>query len=162
MLKKAIAVLLVGVLGLAAVGCSSGNSSSKSDSTSSTNSSSAASGAVDGYTVPHGQVLDIKKTDLNGKSILVVKAKIKTDYGAILNVNQNYLNVADIIKDQGGTEFDEIQYWAVADTKGGDEVKVISFTVPKSTIQGVADDKIADNQIGQYCEDLYINKALQS
>ena len=51
--------------------------------------------------------------------ILVVKAKITPSYNNKATINQNNFNVQDIVKNQGGNTYKEIQYWAVADMEDG-------------------------------------------
>ena len=44
----------------------------------------------------------------------------------------------------------------------GSESKVISFTLNSNTIQGVYNENIIDNQLGDYVDDLYILPSLQN
>ena len=78
-----------------------------------------------------------------------------------MTIEQNYYNVCDLIKNQGLDAYDEVQYWAVADTTSGDEAKVISFTVPKSVIAKIASGNFPDNTLGDYVEDLWIHPSLK-
>ena len=110
----------------------------------------------DAIKIEHGEFVE---SYINGTT-LVVKAKIEPSMTNKLTIDQNYFNVADIIKNQHGDIFTEIQYWAVADMQSGDEGKVISFDVPKSTIDAVAAGNIADNQIGEYSDNLWILPSL--
>lgn len=75
-------------------------------------------------------------------------------------VDENYYNVAKFIKDYGGDSFDEIQYWAVAEARNGDDVKVISFTLPELLIRKVASNEVLPNQLGEYVTDLFISNSL--
>lgn len=110
----------------------------------------------DSIKVKHGETKDVT---INGTT-LVVKAKIKPSLSNELTINQNYINVGDIIINQGGDAYKEIQYWAVADMQSGDEAKVMSFTVPEDTIEGVKDGDIVDIELGDYVDDLYILPSL--
>jgi len=110
----------------------------------------------DAIEIKHGTFVE---SYING-TMLVVKAKIEPSMTNKLTIDQNYFNVADIIKNQHGDIFTEIQYWAVADMQSGDEGKVISFDVPKSTIDAVVAGNIADNQIGEYSDNLWILPSL--
>lgn len=78
-----------------------------------------------------------------------------------MTISQNYYNACDIIRNQGGDEFTEIQYWAVADMTDGTEGKVLSFTVPKYVIDMISSGGFADNTLGEYAEDLWILPSLQ-
>lgn len=117
------------------------------------------------YSVSHGTLLSVST---NG-STAVVKAKIEPVYDLLtmkmsnkLTVSQNYFNVADLIREQGLHFYNEVQYWAVADMESGNEEKVISFTVPKSVIDGIHEnDSYAVNQLGDCVDDLYIHPSLQ-
>lgn len=91
---------------------------------------------------------------------LTIKAKIEPSYSNKATIDQNYYNIEDIIKEQGGTQFTHIDYWAVADMTDGSEQKVISFTLSGDTIQKIADSKIVANQMGAYVDDLYILPSL--
>ena len=53
-----------------------------------------------------------------------------------------------------------MQYWAVADMTNGEEAKVISFDLDKNTINNVYDEKIVENQIGNYVNNLFIHASL--
>lgn len=114
------------------------------------------------HSVKFGELLSWIENNIDGKNVLVVKAKISDGYSNKATINQNYMNVADIIKNQNGDTFDEIQYWSVADMTDGSESKVISFTLDKSTIQGIKDENIVDIQLGDYVTDLWILPSLQS
>lgn len=108
------------------------------------------------FTIEHGDLLDTK---INGTT-LVIKTKITPSFSNKATIDQNYFNVCDIIKKQGGNDYEEIQYWAVADMTDGSEGKVISFTVPKDVIDSVYAEKIVDNKLGDYVEDLWILPSL--
>lgn len=111
----------------------------------------------DGYTILHGDLVD---TTITGTT-LVIKAKIQPSMNNKMTIDQNYYNVCDIIRNQGGDQYDEIQYWAVADMTDGSESKVVAFTVPKDMIQTIATKDFPDNTLGDYVDDLYILPSLQ-
>ena len=90
--------------------------------------------------ITHG---DFVEATIDGTT-LVVKAKIEPSFSNKATIDQNYYNVCDIIRDQNGGVFHEIQYWAVADMTSGEESKVISFTVPKDMIDLIASQDFAD------------------
>lgn len=75
-------------------------------------------------------------------------------------VDENYYNVVDFVKNHGGDRFDEIQYWAVAKARNGDDVKVISFTLPESLIRKVMNNEVLPNQFGDYVADLFVSSSL--
>lgn len=110
-------------------------------------------------TVPHGEVLDVNVTG----DILIVKTKITPSFNNHSTISQNFFNLEDLIKNQGCSKYDEIQYWAVADMTDGSESKVISFTAPKSTIDGIKDgsiEVIAYLDEYEYVTDVYILPSL--
>lgn len=109
------------------------------------------------FSLCYGELKDIKETE----GIIVIKAKIDPSYSNNSTINQNYYNIEDIIKNQGGNGFNEIQYWAVADMTDGSESKVISFTLSSDVIQKIADGEIAANSIGNYADDLFIHQSLR-
>ena len=123
----------------------------------------------DEYKIPHGELLDVKETCLDynddnscNNYILVIKTKIEKRYSNKATINQNYFNIADYIRKNDVSKFSEIQYWAVADMTNGNESKVVSFTVPKTVIDGIIAENIVDNQLGNYVSDLYILESLKS
>lgn len=90
------------------------------------------------YDIKFGRLEDVYKDEEEG--LLVIKIKIKSSYSNKATRTQNYHNIDDIIKNQGGDKFKEIQYWAVADMKDGEESKVISFTLDEDLINKVANN----------------------
>lgn len=120
------------------------------------------------YTMPHGELLDIKDTcaeyndDYTCKTyVLVLKAKIKKSYSNKATINQNYFNVADYIRKNDVSKFSEVQYWAIADMSDGSESKIISFTVSKNLIDKIIKGEVVDNQLGGYVSELYILESLK-
>ena len=109
------------------------------------------------YTLRYGELL---QTTVNGTT-LVIKAKIEPQLTNKLTIKQNYYNVCDIITDQGGDAFTEIQYWAVADMTDGSEGKVISFTLDDWVIEMIAKKKIYPAMLEDYAQDLYILPSLK-
>lgn len=106
----------------------------------------------------HGDLLNATITG----TTLIVKAKITSSYSSETTVSQNYYNVCDLIRNQSAAQFEEIQYWDVADMSDGSEQKVVSFTVPKSTIDMVANAaQFADNTLGGYVTDLWVHQSLR-
>lgn len=112
------------------------------------------------YKLEHGDLVSAITNEIDGKNVLVIKAKISSSYNNSATVDQNYYNVEDLIQNQGCAEFDEIQYWAVADMSDGKESKVVSFTVGSELIKKIADKSIAANQLGDHVADLYILPSL--
>lgn len=104
--------------------------------------------------VHFGELLSVNQ---NG-STAVLKVKIEQSWNNELTINQNYTNVSDLIIQNGFNTCDEIQYFAVMDV--GMEIKVISFTLDKQTIDGIYNDNIVDIQLGQFAKDLWIAPAL--
>lgn len=104
----------------------------------------------------HGELLSVTE---NGSTV-VVKAKIEPNLTDKMTIAQNYYSVSALIRNDGFDKYDEIQYWAVADI-AGDEMKVISFTLDKTAIDGVHDGNIVDSELGDYATDLWIAPALE-
>lgn len=107
----------------------------------------------------HGDRLSAIEVD--DSKTLIVKAKIKPSYSNTATINQNYYNIEDLILNQGCDKYDEIQYWAVADMSDGTESKVVSFTVPKATIDSIKNQTVVANIMGDYVSDLYIHSSLR-
>ncbi len=97
---------------------------------------------------------------IKNEDTLVVKAKITPSYNNKATINQNNFNVQDIVKNQGGDTYKEIQYWAVADMEDGSESKVVSFTISESVIQMIANNSIPGNTIMDYATDVWILPSL--
>lgn len=113
---------------------------------------------IDTLSLKHGELV---KATITGTS-LIIKAKITPSFSKKATVDQNYYNVCDLIRKQGADQFDEIQYWAVADMTDGSEQKVVSFTVPQDVIIVVATaDRFADNTLGNYLADLWVHQSLK-
>lgn len=108
--------------------------------------------------VLHGELLSVVDDE---DGLAVVKVKISKSYSKSSTIAQNYFNVSDLIKNRGFDKYTKIQYWAVADMNDGSEQKVISFTLDKDTIQGIANNEIVDNQIGDYSDDLWVHPSLR-
>lgn len=105
-----------------------------------------------------GELLDATTND----GILIIKAKISPSYSNKATITQNGFNVEDIILNQGGDSFDEIQYWAVADMTDGSESKVISFTLTKDHINSVKNEQLFGNEIVDKAIDVWILPSLQN
>ena len=97
-----------------------------------------------------GEIMSIKQ---NGSTV-VVKMKITESWNNKMTVNQNYDIVQDLIQKHGFNTCQELQYWAVMDV--GMEIKVISFTLDKATIDGIYADKLFGEQIEPFTKDLWI------
>lgn len=113
-----------------------------------------------GYSLQFGDLLSTIENNIDGKNVIVVKAKITSSLTNKMTIDQNYHNVEDLIKNQGCDKFDEIQYWAVADMADGSEGKVISFTVDSDLIQKIKSSAVVAIQMGDYVSDLYILPSL--
>lgn len=142
MSKKILMLLLTSMLGIFIVGC--GSSTENNDTGS--------------YKIKHGEFLESSIND----DTLVIKAKIEPSLNNKLTISQNGFNVEDVIKNQGGDQFKEIQYWAVADMTSGEESKVISFTLNEELIKNIKDGNVVANQIIDNAQDVYILPSLQN
>lgn len=110
--------------------------------------------------VPHGELLSVIENEINGRSVLVVKTKIKSGISNRATITQNFFNVENIVVNQYGYTYDEIQYWAVADMADGSESKVVSFTIDKTVIDLLYNRKIPANMLDDYASDVYILPSL--
>ncbi|WP_297995375.1 hypothetical protein [uncultured Clostridium sp.] len=113
-----------------------------------------------GYSLQFGELLENKITEFGDKKILIVKAKIEPSFSNKTTISQNGYNIEDLIIKQGADQFDEIQYWAVADMESGNEDKVISFTVNKEMIEKIKNKEIVGNQIVDKAIDVWILPSL--
>ena len=105
----------------------------------------------------YGELLDLTETD----GICVLKYKITSSATKKMMVNQNYYTVVNFIKDGGGDQYDEIQYWAVADMQDGSESKVISFTVSKDLIEKIKAGTVLPTKMGDYVDELWLLPSLR-
>ena len=144
MIKKILLVVLIVMLGISMIGCSDSDSDSNKE--------------VSGYKIKHGEFIESNIND----DVLVIKAKIEPSLNNKLTISQNGFNVEDIIKNQGGDQFKEIQYWAVADMSSGEENKVVSFTLNEELIKDIKDGNVVANQIIDNADDVYILPSLQN
>lgn len=95
------------------------------------------------------------------KKSCIIKAKIEPSYSNKTTIHQNFYNIEDFIKNQNGNGYDEIQYWAVADMKSGEEAKVISFTLDKKVINDLYNDIIVANMLDNYLSDYWVIDSLK-
>ena len=109
--------------------------------------------------IKHGELLD---SNVNAENTLIVKAKITPSFTNGLTISQNGYNIEDIILNQGGDKYDEIQYWAVADMDGGSESKVVSFTVGKDMIKKIKNKSIVGMEIVDKASDVFILPSLKN
>ena len=100
-------------------------------------------------------------TTINGDT-LIIKAKISPSYSNTATINQNGHNIEDIILNQGGDTFNEIQYWAVSDMTDGSESKVISFTLKKKQIDLVKNNKLFGRDIVSQASNVWILPSLKN
>lgn len=118
-----------------------------------------------------GELLNVTETpnylfdeydNLVGKedNIVVIKAKIAPSYNNKATIKQNYLNIEDLIKNQGFDKFNELQYWAVADMTDGSESKVFSCTVSKGLINSIKEGNISVERYEAMVNDLWILPSL--
>lgn len=92
---------------------------------------------------------------------LTVKFKIDNLGSNTLTIAQNGINVEDLIVNQGASQFDTIEYLAVADMKDGSEDKVTSFTVDKELIKSVKNREIIGKQIVDRAKNTWILPSLK-
>lgn len=95
------------------------------------------------------------------KKSCIIKAKIEPSYSNKATIHQNFYNVENFIKKQNGNKYDEIQYWAVADMKSGEEEKVISFTLDKKIINDLYNNEIVSNMLDNYLNDFWVIESLK-
>lgn len=114
-----------------------------------------------GPSLEYGELLDLTENEVDGKAVVVVKAKIEPQANNKMTIDQNYYNVADLIETQGFDKYDEIQYWAVADMTDGSESKVVAFTLDKDLIERIAAGSFPANTLGDYVTDLWILPSLE-
>lgn len=180
MKRKAIVLCLSITLCLSFIGCGNSQTNSSNDSIVSVSVSADDENEVKpnsnpednieyneatlGYSVLHGELLSAIESENNAGKVIVFKAKITPSMNNKLTVSQNYFNVVDLIEKQGCTEYDQIQYWAVADMTDGSESKVVSFTLNSDLIQTIANanGRFAAAELGKYVDELYILPSLQA
>ena len=103
---------------------------------------------------------DLLSTTVNGTTI-VLKAKITSSLTKKMTVASCFYDVYDAVKNYGLDQYDELQYWAVADMTDGSEQKVISFTVSHDTLEKIANGAIVEGQLQSYSTDVWLSPALQ-
>lgn len=95
------------------------------------------------FKIQNGEFLEANREGDN----LVIKTKIENNNTYKTTINKSELNIEDIIKNQGGDEFKEIQYIALAKTQSGNTDKIISFTINQDTINRIKTGDLKANQI---------------
>lgn len=158
----AVAAILVLI---AAVGCGGSeepNDQAADQSPTATAEEQEATGSDQtGPSLEYGELLELNENEVDGKAVVVVKAKIEPQADNKMTVDQNYYNVADLIETQGFDKYDEIQYWAVADMADGSESKAVAFTLDKDLIGKIAAGSFPANTLGDYVTDLWILPSLE-
>ncbi|WP_298126788.1 hypothetical protein [uncultured Clostridium sp.] len=155
-MKKLLNFLSIIVLAIALVGCG-GEKVEKQQQEEKVNQE-ASTDNTKVSSLKFGELLDVTTNN----DILIIKAKISPSYNNKATINQNGFNVEDIILNQGGDAFNEIQYWAVADMTDGSESKVISFTLTKDQITSIKNKQLVGNQIVDKATDVWILPSLQN
>lgn len=107
-----------------------------------------------------GSVLDLIETPYNDRVITVIKVKVNQSYNGAATIRQNYYNIEDLIENKGFDKCDELQYWAVTENNGED-VKIFSCDLSKSTIEGIALGNINGERIAEYVDNLWTHPGLQ-
>lgn len=113
------------------------------------------------FTDDYSEIRSVKAVDNDGKSVIIFNTKIDYSLTNKLTIEKAFFDVAALIKNQGADRFDELQYWALGDTRDGDEIKVISFTLDSDLIKAVYNDNVLPIEMADYVSDLYIHPALQ-
>lgn len=105
--------------------------------------------------IKYGKLLSVTDArDANGP----VSVRVKVDSGLTnkMTIDQNYHNAVDLITNRGYDNCD-LRYFAVMDRTDGSEGKIMSFTVPASVVDKIADGKIVAIQLPNYVTDLWIH-----
>lgn len=114
------------------------------------------------FTLKYGKLLDANPDGGVDMNTLVIKAKIEPNLTNRMTITQNYQNIIQMLQKDDYTQYDSIQYWAIADMTDGSEGKVISFTVDKSCIEAITNGTIASGDtLEEYLTDLWILPSLQ-
>ncbi len=103
---------------------------------------------------------DLQSVHQDGEKV-IVKAKIEPNLTSDMTVKQNFFAVADLIKNHGFNTCGELEFWAVADMTNGSEEKVVQFTLEKDAIDGIYDETILDDQVGDHVVDLWVHNSLK-
>lgn len=107
----------------------------------------------------HGDLLDLTETELDDRTIIVLKAKITPSMTNKMTIEQNYMNAYEWLQ-KHSNKCDEFQYWAVADMQDGSEGKVMSFTLNSDVINAIREKTIVDIEMSHYAEDIWILPSL--
>ena len=119
---------------------------------------------VDGNTADAPERAEVEPTQMpeaTAEPTAEPENKITSSATKKMTVNQNYYTVVNFIKDGGGDQYDEIQYWAVADMQDGSESKVISFTVSKDLIEKIKAGTVLPTKMGDYVDELWLLPSLR-
>lgn len=108
----------------------------------------------------YGDLLELKETELEDKTVIVLKAKITPSATNKMTIDKNYMNAFEWLQ-KHDNKCDEFQYWAVADMQDGSESKVMSFTLNADVINAIREKTIVDIQLSHYAEDIWILPSLK-
>lgn len=129
----------------------------KSSQSVTTNTNNIPKSVASSYKAKFGQILEANQLGNN----LTIKFKIEPSSSNKLTIDKNGFNVEDLITNQGCDQFDQINYWAVADMTDGSESKVISYTLNKDLIQKIKDKKVFGQQIASMADSVWILPTLK-
>jgi hypothetical protein len=96
----------------------------------------------------------------NGDGVCILKYKVQSQLTNALTIEQNYYNVCNFVTSGQADGFQELQYWAVADTQDGQDTKIISFTVPADVIESIKSGNTLPNAIEDELSDLWVLPSL--
>ena len=114
------------------------------------------------YSLKYGNLLDANPDGGVDMNTLIIKAKIEPSLTNRMTITQNYQNIIQMVQAGDYSQYDAIEYWAVADMSDGTEGKAISFTVSKDCIKSIADGSIATGDtLEENLTDLWILPSLQ-
>lgn len=99
-----------------------------------------------------GELLGVNS---DGDGTFVVKARAVGATNKLM-IAAAFHNVEHLITEHGFDSCKELQYWAVARSMDGDDVKYISFTVPEDLIAQIAAGKVVAIQLRDLVEDLWV------
>ena len=90
--------------------------------------------------IEFGELIEVNTARTNEGVSLFLEAMIESSESYNMAISQNLENIIEIIQNQGGNEFDEIQYTARMEMENGMETKVMSFTLNAETINGIYEE----------------------
>lgn len=120
-----------------------------------------ASGVVE-YDSQKGQLVDVQISNNETGNVIVAKYYIASALDNTMMLNMVLFNIFDLVQNEGGSAFDEVQVWAQAPSTSGEDVKFVQFTLSKPVLELIAANGCVPEQLLALSDDLWVIPSMES